>query len=428
MLKKFLFLSFLIIAGMSQEIYSQLLLEENFDYPEGDSLKSHDWINYIGTQRAILVTPGSLSYDGYPSSGIGNSSVLRGGKKCSESVYRNFTGQNTIYASLLVNVCYADKKGDFFFHLGEVADSSLRAGIFIKDDCHGNLLFGVSKGSPCEVAYAPFTCKYDTTYLLVLKYESVGDSSNDDIVKLFIDPFLDQPEPDTGDVTNIDTVSDITTVDGVGLHQGPFSCYKVSIDGIRICKNWSCITPVELTSFSAFANQNEVFLKWKTATELNNSGFEIERKSLQSGWLKIGFVPGCGTTTAIHEYSFSDKLLNEGKYSYRLKQVDFNGSYEYSKTVEVDYNVISGFKLAQNYPNPFNPTTTIRFSFDKGTFAELKVFDVLGNEVATLFNETADAGKTYKVNFNASSLGSGVYYYRLSGDNKTEIKKMIVLK
>lgn len=418
----------LLLIFSNQSVVGQPLLEENFDYPEGDSLNTHNWISFYKFGKPIVVTDGSLSYAGYPSSGIGNSATIFGGIKCGESVYRNFPEQNTVYASLLVNVCYASIKGDYFFHLGETFPTkNFRGKLFVKNNCKGNLLFGVSKGSKWKVVYSPTAYSYNTTHLLILKYVSVGDSSSNDIVELYIDPLVTEPEPDTANITSVDSLSDIS-VGSVTLRQGNCGKYKVQVDGIRITKTWSEIVPVELTSFSASVNNNEIYLQWKTATELNNSGFEIERKSLQSGWSKIGFVPGCGTTTIPREYSFADKLLNEGKYSYRLKQIDLNGSYEYSNAIEVDYNSISGFKLAQNYPNPFNPATSIKFSFDKTTPAELKVYDVLGNEITTLFEETAEAGKIYEVDFNASALVSGVYYYKLSGNNRTEIKKMILLK
>jgi len=186
--------------------------------------------------------------------------------------------------------------------------------------------------------------------------------------------------------------------------------------------------PVELTSFTAAVNGKEVILNWSTATETNNRIFEIERKKENSDFITIGFVDGEGTTTEHQEYSYIDRNVQVGKYFYRLKQIDFDGTFEYSNEIEVDAIGLLSFYLEQNYPNPFNPNTIIKFGFDKNTKAQLKVYDVLGNEVANLFNETVEAGKLYEINFNASGLSSGVYYYQLSGDSKTEIKKMLLLK
>jgi hypothetical protein len=188
--------------------------------------------------------------------------------------------------------------------------------------------------------------------------------------------------------------------------------------------------PVELTSFTASITGKQVTLKWVTASETNNQGFEIQRKTVNDDWSTIAFKEGNGTTSEQTDYSYTDNISNLPAYkiSYRLKQIDFNGSYSFSNTVEIAAGIPNQFILEQNYPNPFNPSTTIKFAFDKNTKAQLKVFDVLGNVVANPFNETVEAGKIYEINFDASNLSSGVYYYQLSGDNKTEIKKMMLLK
>ena len=120
--------------------------------------------------------------------------------------------------------------------------------------------------------------------------------------------------------------------------------------------------------------------------------------------------------------------MSGNKYFYRLKKINTDGSFEYSKVIEADLSTPLEFNLSQNYPNPFNPVTNIRFKFDKNAKAQLMVYDVLGNRVASVFNGNIEAGKMYKVKFDGSTLSSGVYYYKLTGDNKTEIKKMILLK
>ena len=141
-----------------------------------------------------------------------------------------------------------------------------------------------------------------------------------------------------------------------------------------------------------------------------------------------GFVEGKGTTTETQTYSYVDKNLLAGKYAYRLKQIDFDGTYEYSDIVEVEVNNIpTQFSLEQNYPNPFNPTTTISFSILSSAFTSLKVYDVLGNEVATLLSEEKPAG-SYEVSFNASGLTSGIYLYKLQAGNVTETKKMTLMR
>lgn len=194
------------------------------------------------------------------------------------------------------------------------------------------------------------------------------------------------------------------------------------------------IIPVELTSFSAVAIENNVELKWSTATEINNRGFEIERCVIQNEsrnllWELVGFVSGKGTVTEPQNYSFVDKDLKNGTYLYRLKQIDFDGTFEYSKEITVEVISPNEFVLEQNYPNPFNPVTKITFVIPNGmtNLVTLKVYDLLGNEVATLINESKEPGR-YKVEFNATDLPSGFYYFKLSTGNFSDVKKMMVIK
>jgi len=192
------------------------------------------------------------------------------------------------------------------------------------------------------------------------------------------------------------------------------------------------IVPVELVSFSAEIVNEEVVLKWQTATETNNSGFEIERSQKsdvkgQNDWIKISFVEGGGTTTEIANYIFNDKISEPGRYSYRLKQIDFDGSFEYSSIVEVEALVTFSFELSQNYPNPFNPVTIIKYQIPELNFVTLKIYDVLGSEVTTLVNEEKPVG-SYELEFNATDLPSGVYLYKLQAGSFVETKKMILIK
>ena len=167
--------------------------------------------------------------------------------------------------------------------------------------------------------------------------------------------------------------------------------------------------PVELTSFTVNVSGNEVTLNWSTATETNNKGFSIERKSNNSEFSDIGFVPGFGTTTEPKSYSYTDSKVSTGKYTYRLKQLDFDGSYEYSQEIEVEVSAPFEFLLEQNYPNPFNPNTVISYQLQISGEVTLSVYDILGNNVATLVNEYKPAGR-YESEFNASTLPSGVYF------------------
>ncbi|MBE0551337.1 MAG: DUF4397 domain-containing protein [Ignavibacterium sp.] len=205
----------------------------------------------------------------------------------------------------------------------------------------------------------------------------------------------------------------------------PFGLFAALADG-SVIELPAGVVPVELSSFSANVNGTDVNLTWSTATETNNNGFEIQRKSGEE-FVTIGFVRGNGTTTEIQNYSYTDSKLPVGSYSYRLKQVDFDGSFEYSSVVNVDLTAPTVFALEQNYPNPFNPSTVISYSVPQSSFVTLKVYDIIGNEVATLVNQTQSAGK-YDIRFDASSLSNGVYMYSIKTDNFTSTKKMILMK
>ncbi len=185
--------------------------------------------------------------------------------------------------------------------------------------------------------------------------------------------------------------------------------------------------PVELTSFTATTNGKEVILSWSTATELNNHGFEIQR-SMQGGeFFTVGFVNGKGTTTEQQNYSFADRNFEDGNYYYRLKQVDYNGSYDYSDVVEIEWRAFNSYLLEQNFPNPFNPTTKIGFGIKDKSNVKITILNAIGEEVAVALNEEREAGY-HQVEFNAASLPSGVYFYRLQAGNFIETKKMILMK
>jgi hypothetical protein len=190
----------------------------------------------------------------------------------------------------------------------------------------------------------------------------------------------------------------------------------------------SIALPVELSSFSSSVNGRDVFLNWSTATELNNSGFDIERSVSPGQWSKIGNVVGNGTTSSPVDYTYTDKNLATGKYSYRLKQVDYNGNFEYfNLNGEVFVGIPGRFNLSQNYPNPFNPTTSINFDIPVDSKVTISLFDLSGREVAKLVNDFRTAGY-YSVSFNASNLSSGTYFYRIDAGSFTDTKKMLLIK
>jgi hypothetical protein len=186
--------------------------------------------------------------------------------------------------------------------------------------------------------------------------------------------------------------------------------------------------PVELTSFSASIVGNSIVLEWKTATETNNMGFEIERATNDKVWQVIGFVDGYGTTAESKSYTYTDTEVGELiNYYYRLKQIDLDGSYSYSAEIEITAEMPTSFQLSQNFPNPFNPTTNIRFTLPEASNVQLKVFNALGEEVANLTSDLFEAG-VHNIAFDASNLISGVYFYKLEANNFVQVRKMMLLK
>ena len=190
--------------------------------------------------------------------------------------------------------------------------------------------------------------------------------------------------------------------------------------------------PVELSSFVSTINGRNVDLNWSTTSENNNFGFDVERSNVKgqtsNEWIKVGNVAGNGTTSTDHSYSYTDRNVALGNYSYRLKQIDFNGNFEYfNLSKEVNVGIPTKFDLSQNYPNPFNPSTNLEFGISDLGFVSLKVYNASGREVATLVNEVKTAGY-YSINFSGLNLSSGIYFYTLKVNNFTATKKMMLIK
>jgi hypothetical protein len=188
--------------------------------------------------------------------------------------------------------------------------------------------------------------------------------------------------------------------------------------------NFFCgIIPVELIGFTGLAEGNDVVLNWSTSTETNNMGFRLNRDGEE-----IGFIPGAGTTTEPHNYSFTDENIENGTYLYSLIQIDYDGTTENVGAVEIIINnTPNEYSLLQNFPNPFNPSTIISFTIPERTKVVLKVYDVLGTEVAELINDIKSPGR-YEVEFNSNGLSSGIYFYTVQTGKFTDSKKMILLK
>ncbi len=187
--------------------------------------------------------------------------------------------------------------------------------------------------------------------------------------------------------------------------------------------------PVELSAFNAYLQKDNVLLNWTTATEINNYGFDVERKEINDNdWLKLAFIKGSGNSNSVKQYSYRDNKISNGKYYYRLKQIDSDGKYEFSKTIEVEANnTPSNFELMQNYPNPFNPDTHIKFTVPEKTFINISIYNTLGEKVSEVVNDIYETG-TYEKIFRANNLSSGTYLAVLKSGSRILTQKMTLLK
>lgn len=239
-------------------------------------------------------------------------------------------------------------------------------------------------------------------------------------------------------ITN--TVSFANTRPNLSWYNGPSGFYTkvfayVSALNVEITNSVNHITnlnnsslPVLLSDFVSVTNNNNVFLKWKTEMELNNSGFSVQRKTAEDDWQNLVFVEGSGTVNQPVEYTYEDKKLLPGKYSYRLKQTDYNGNFEYfDLSTPILIFKPTSFEIGQNYPNPSNPKCKIDYQLPEKIKVNISVYDILGRLVATLVNEEKDAGM-YTAEFNGTDVASGIYIYRITAGNFIKVKKMLLVK
>ncbi len=432
---KKLSLALVILLISSANSFPQLI-DENFDYPAGDSLQQHGWVTVgtVFTNRMSVTSPG-LSFPVYVNSGIGNAVTV---DTNGQDVYKDFTSpkiSGDIYASFVVKVKTAKAAGDYFVSLlSSTSTTSLAGRVYAKDSL-GNIAFGLAKTTEA-VQYTPAVYFKDSTYLLILKY-SINAGSANDSVSLFVFTSSQnipssEPLPSIGPKGG--SGADLTDAGRFLLRQGTSSSSpRVITDGIFVTTSWdNSALPVELSSFRYETFKDNVTLYWFTSSETNNAGFEIERSDakvqMYYDWKKVGFIQGNGTKTALSNYSFTDRNLASGKYYYRLKQIDYNGNYEYfSLNSDVIVKSPEKYYLGQNYPNPFNPSTVIDFNIPQDGFVSIKLYDITGREVRTLLNEFRTAGY-YTLNFNASGLAGGVYFYNIYADKFTTTKKMMLVR
>ncbi len=319
------------------------------------------------------------------------------------------------------------------------------------DNDHTNILYGSNSNAGtidnCEFMYSAGYGIWANEAAFTVRYSRLANNND---AGIYIRTFTKNYIPNLGTTTegdwgnnDLDGNGNYAIINNSGLTLSAYRNYwgATSSEGIAAkIQNLSGTVnfdpwidsnplPVELTSFSASIINNSVELSWQTATEVNNYGFSVERKSLveNSEWEEIGFVEGHGNSNSPKDYTFIDSEKMIGKVQYRLKQIDTDGGFEYSKIIDVQLESSKNFKLSQNYPNPFNPTTKIKYEIGNASFVTLKVYNSIGQEVVTLVNKQQLAG-SYQVEFNAKTLPSGIYFYKIESGSFSKSMKMILLK
>jgi hypothetical protein len=303
----------------------------------------------------------------------------------------------------------------------------------------GGWSLGLGKSSEAPT-YGGSILALNTTYLVVLKYTFVGGASNDIATAyVFTDPNLPTVEPAVTEIGPLSPANaDPTNVGCVVLRQdttvaGAYTPDLV-IDGIRVGNTWNdAPLPVELSSFTSNVNGRNIQLNWLTKTEKNSDKFVIEREAIGANWEAIGSVKAAVLSNSPKNYSYTDTKLQSGKYQYRLKMVDNDGSFSYSSVEAAQVAIPKDFAVSQNYPNPFNPSTKIDYQVPVDAKVILEVYNIVGQKISELVNQEQSSGY-YTVDFGASKLSSGIYIYRLAtsdkatGNNFSSIKKMTLLK
>jgi hypothetical protein len=400
----------------------QTLLNEDFDYSAGPlaTVSSGTWSDVVGSGDITVVTT-SLTYSGY-SSGVGGQ-VAMSGTADLEISNRSFAAQTagTVYTSFLIR-----KESGLE---GLVTYRVLTAGPIVSvlgDGGDGSDGFRVCVSKANVNASCSGDIPAATTHLVVVAYTFNTGGSQDDVVSLWINPATlpgsgSAPTPDRTESTG----TDAATVNGVILEQQVGSP-ALSIDALRVATSWSEL-PVELVSFDWHTNGRDVVLEWQTASEVNNAGFSVETRRTDT-WEALGFVPGAGSTQTPRRYTFKVERLLPGVHSFRLQQIDLDGTSTYGPEIEVSVGVPGSFLLTAAYPNPFNPYTTFSLSVATAQHVQVRLFDVGGKLVSTLHDGTLEASTTQQFRILGEGLPSGTYLYEARGETFLVTRSVVLVK
>ena len=391
----------------------------------------------------MLVTDNNLTFTGYPPS-TGFSTFVAHGAGSREDAHLDFTpvsgSGTTVYAAFLINALSVttDSDGGYFFHYapGDPYDFDFTGRVYLRnmgEPVIDHLFsFGISKGSGnADIVWDPVVRTTGITYLIVLKYSFLA-GVDDDPVDLYVFEDGDDISVEPGSPTiSADIVAegeaDIVNIGNVNLRQGA-DTMGLTVDGIQVGLSWAdVVVPVELVSFEATVSGSDINLNWLTSSETNNAGFEVQLRGTGE-YEAIGFVEGHGTTTVEQSYAYTISDLTSGIYTVRLKQIDFDGAFEYSPEIEIAVGVPGTHVLTQAYPNPFNPQASFSLSVAAAQHVEIALYDVVGRQVATLFSGQMEEGQARAFTIDGANLPSGSYYYRAIGQTFAETGRVTLLK
>ncbi len=421
---------------------SQPLLTENFDYTIGDLLTDHGWVAHSGAGSGPLaVTDNNLTFTGYPLS-TGNSTAIVDAN--SEDANLGFTPVidspgTSVYAAVLLNFSsvVTDSDGGYFFHYQpEPTDFDYTGRVYVRNMGEPFIdhlfSFGISKGSgDAEIVWDAAIRDTGTTYLLVLKYTFLDGSGTDDTIDVYIFEDGDDISVEPGSPTiSADVVTegeaDLANIGNINVRQGS-EAIDLTVDGINVATSWADVVPVELVSFEANVSGSDINLNWLTSSETNNAGFEIQLRG-SGDYEAMGFVDGHGTTSVEQSYAYTINNLTSGVYTVRLKQIDFDGAFEYSPEIEIAVGVPGTHVLTQAYPNPFNPQASFSLSVAAAQHVEIALYDQIGRQVATLFSGQMEEGQARAFTIDGANLPSGSYYYQAIGRTFSETGRVTLLK
>ncbi len=427
---------FLLVFVLIGSLAKGQLLVENFDYgaSEGTSILSvgGSWVAGTSGTEPNFTTSSLSFHTSYPSQGVGG--ALKITTNNTRDIYKNLqsaiTNSTDIYVSFLVNFQSTPTTEGYFLCLAPsvATTATYKCSVYVKQSGTGYIL-GLTTSNAAGIIWEATTYSYNQTYCVAVYYK-FSTVVNDYATMFVFDGSTSLPSS-MPSYTPLEQTSSLTNeqpseIGSIVIQSGAFTPTGY-IDGIRVGTTWAqAPLPVELTSFTAKANPNSIILNWSTATEVENYGFEIERATQNGEFQKIGFVSGAGNSNATKDYTYTDTKLATGKYSYRLKQMDISGTYEYSNIIQTEI-LPTKFELMQNYPNPFNPSTTISFAIAEGSQTRLEILNPLGESVATLVDGNLHAG-THVYQWDGTRSPSGVYMARLITPTQSKTIKMLLVK